>query len=390
MNSPESGALAGKNRLTAGQALSERREKLGLTIEECAEALKLSVSKMKAIEADNEAPFPSETFLRGYLKNYAKLVDLPADDILYYFDAQRQEQVSDVEDGHSGPIQKHNIKGLPYLFAIIVVLLWFAVSHQHDLLTYWKTFQTQGDTGAMELEEENASSFAVAKEKAEEERASPSVLLLPDDESGDADISQSDGLLNEDLLQELNNTIDTDVINGSKLESNSESNQSDSVEQGDAIDALLLPATSDTKVFNNELNLDRNNPSSVNVTGRVEPLATQRVERITADNIENNAIDASTINSSAELPSLSVEPSLIKDLLHFTFLEECWVEVIDATNRKIVSSIRKANTKLQVEGRSPFSITLGNINGTTLRFNDEAVALVNSADGRTLRLTVGG
>jgi hypothetical protein len=33
---------------------------------------------------------------------------------------------------------------------------------------------------------------------------------------------------------------------------------------------------------------------------------------------------------------------------------------------------------------------LGNINGATLRLNDKPVDLVNSADGRTLRLTVGG
>ena len=74
MNCPDAGALISDNkRLTAGKALSERREKLGLTIEECSEALKISISKMKALEADNDAPFPSDIFLRGYLKNYANL-----------------------------------------------------------------------------------------------------------------------------------------------------------------------------------------------------------------------------------------------------------------------------------------------------------------------------
>lgn len=400
MNSPESSVLASKKRLTAGQVLSARRVKLGLTIEECAETLKLSISKMKAIEADNDAPFSSEIFLRGYLKNYAKLVDLPADDILYYFDAQRQGEASDTENASQNPTQKRHTKGLPYLLAVVIILTWFFVSNQYDLFVDWKTPQSLDDVGAVEIEEKNTPSLILDQQSVIEDSASgfsplSNILLSTSDEtntkSSDLRTQQNDDQLNGEIQQELNNPVDADgQLDRNQLQDNAVSNQPDSVEQDTEANTPSLSPEGGVSAPDSGLNIDQENPSSVEVNDNIEPLATQLIDRAAADDLSGGDTDSSTVDSSAESPSLSAEPSLVKDLLHFTFSQECWVEVIDATNNKIVSSIRKANTELRVEGRSPFSIILGNINGTSLRFNDEAVALVNSADGRTLRLTVGG
>ncbi len=43
--------------LVAGQLLAQQREKLGLTVEECANTLKLSVTKIKALESGDSQPF---------------------------------------------------------------------------------------------------------------------------------------------------------------------------------------------------------------------------------------------------------------------------------------------------------------------------------------------
>jgi pyruvate-formate lyase-activating enzyme/transcriptional regulator with XRE-family HTH domain len=75
--------------LVAGQLLAQQREKLGLTVEECANTLKLSVTKIKALESGDSQPFLSETFIRGYLKSYAKLLNLSEEEVIEGYQSQQ-------------------------------------------------------------------------------------------------------------------------------------------------------------------------------------------------------------------------------------------------------------------------------------------------------------
>lgn len=67
---------------SAGQALAEARERLGLTVVEVARQLRLSPRQIEALEADDHASLPGKTFLRGFLRNYAKLLQLDPEQLL--------------------------------------------------------------------------------------------------------------------------------------------------------------------------------------------------------------------------------------------------------------------------------------------------------------------
>lgn len=69
-------------RQSAGQALAEARERLGLTVVEVARQLRLSPRQIEALEADDHASLPGKTFLRGFLRNYAKLLQLDPEQLL--------------------------------------------------------------------------------------------------------------------------------------------------------------------------------------------------------------------------------------------------------------------------------------------------------------------
>lgn len=55
--------------------LAERREQ-GLSLGDVARQLKLSVRQVEALERDEYAAFPGPVFVRGFLRNYAKLLQL--------------------------------------------------------------------------------------------------------------------------------------------------------------------------------------------------------------------------------------------------------------------------------------------------------------------------
>lgn len=68
--------------LTSGARLRKARESLGLSAEEVAAELRLSVSQIKALEQDDYAELPGATYVRGYLRSYARLVKVDEDSVL--------------------------------------------------------------------------------------------------------------------------------------------------------------------------------------------------------------------------------------------------------------------------------------------------------------------
>src|SRR5439155_26246598 len=61
---------------TAGAQLRAAREALGLSQDAVAQQLKLAPRQVRAIEEDDYARLPGRTFVRGFVRNYARLVHL--------------------------------------------------------------------------------------------------------------------------------------------------------------------------------------------------------------------------------------------------------------------------------------------------------------------------
>jgi cytoskeleton protein RodZ len=65
-----------------GRQLRRTREKLGLSIEDVSAELRLSGFQIQALEEDDWSQLPGETYARGYLRSYARLLGLDADQLL--------------------------------------------------------------------------------------------------------------------------------------------------------------------------------------------------------------------------------------------------------------------------------------------------------------------
>jgi cytoskeleton protein RodZ len=67
---------------TAGAMLAAARIRAGLSIDAVAQQLKLGVRQVQALEDDNFAALPGRTFVRGFVRNYARLLKLDGDAVL--------------------------------------------------------------------------------------------------------------------------------------------------------------------------------------------------------------------------------------------------------------------------------------------------------------------
>jgi cytoskeleton protein RodZ len=73
---PPSGATGPGARLRAA------REAAGLSLEQAAQQLKLAPRQVRALEEEDFAQLPGRTFARGFVRNYARLLNLDGDDLL--------------------------------------------------------------------------------------------------------------------------------------------------------------------------------------------------------------------------------------------------------------------------------------------------------------------
>lgn len=66
---------------TIGEIFKRTREQKNLTIDKVNEDTKISVAVIRALEEDDMEAFASETYLKGFLKSYAKYLGLDPDRI---------------------------------------------------------------------------------------------------------------------------------------------------------------------------------------------------------------------------------------------------------------------------------------------------------------------
>ncbi|MBL8520622.1 MAG: helix-turn-helix domain-containing protein [Betaproteobacteria bacterium] len=67
---------------TPGPRLRQAREAQGLSVADLAARLRMGVKQIQALENDDYGALPTGTFLRGFVRNYAKAVGLDATDLL--------------------------------------------------------------------------------------------------------------------------------------------------------------------------------------------------------------------------------------------------------------------------------------------------------------------
>src|SRR5215468_7626654 len=65
-----------------GARLRAAREAAGMSLDQVAQQLKLAPRQVKALEEEDFAHLPGRTFTRGFMRNYARLLNLDPEDLL--------------------------------------------------------------------------------------------------------------------------------------------------------------------------------------------------------------------------------------------------------------------------------------------------------------------
>jgi cytoskeletal protein RodZ len=75
---------------SVGEHLRQLREAKRMSLAEVSRETRVPIASVERIEADRFDELPGEVFVRGFLRAYAKALDVPADEILARYTASRR------------------------------------------------------------------------------------------------------------------------------------------------------------------------------------------------------------------------------------------------------------------------------------------------------------
>ncbi|HEN8727836.1 TPA: helix-turn-helix domain-containing protein [Pseudomonas putida] len=335
---PEVAVAPGQN---PGELLRLAREKRDWSQAEVARKLNLTVSSLNHVETGAFDKLPGHTFARGYIRAYAKLMDLDQATLVEAFDRYTGTHAKGSDVHSLGRIEEpvrlsHNIlRGVSLLLLVAVVGGGFV---------WW---QDQGSLRGKDLAK-------MALEHVEVESADGTTQIHPLDEPEDQAVTAGQQPESSPLA----------------LEQGTAGQPAATAEQAPASPAPTAAA----------------------------PAPAQQVPAQPAASVAPAPVAPATPAPAAVAPAApaaavaAAEPAAVpagsaKVAIQFT--ADCWTQVSDGNGKVLFSAVKRKGDNLELTGKPPFAVRLGFARGAQVSYNGQAVDVAPFTSGETARLKLG-
>ena len=117
---------------TVGEILRNKREEIGLSLDEITEKLNLDSNLIELLENNDFEKFKVETYLKGYLRAYSKLLGIDGDRIIKLYKESNPEKepeiLPDVKPKNQKNSNDRSVKLFSYIIGLSIVLsmlIWY-------------------------------------------------------------------------------------------------------------------------------------------------------------------------------------------------------------------------------------------------------------------------
>jgi cytoskeleton protein RodZ len=320
------------------------REKRDWSQAEVARKLNLTVSSLNHVETGAFDKLPGHTFARGYIRAYAKLMELDQAALVEAFDRYTGTHAKGSEVHSLGRIEEpvrlsHNIlRGVSLLLLVAVVGGGFV---------WW---QDQGSLRGKDLAK-------IALEHVEVESADGTTQIHPLDEPEDQAVSVGQQAESAPLALEQGAT-----------EQPAAAAEQAPTSAAPAAAAVPAPAAGQQAPAQ---------PAPAAAPAPVAPVTP-------APAAVAPAAPASTVVAAepAAIPAGSAKVAI-------QFTADCWTQVSDGNGKVLFSAIKRKGDNLELTGKPPFAVRLGFARGAQVSYNGQAVDVAPFTSGETARLKLG-
>lgn len=355
INTEEVTPLESVAEVTPGQLLNRKREALGLTVQQVADELHITMHYVRALEADAHDKLPGDVFIRGYIRAYANYLKLDPTVLVNVFNEFISQKESIAQEATHTRNRRRRDRNLPWIavsgvaFVVIAVALWYFGA---------------GTGGQANTAPAPAGTNATT--------SAPTVQS-----TGSAPIT-------------LSNVASTRATGVDASSASAAGTQAPVVTTVVPLTPAASPVTTSTAAPAADL------PAMPTATPSVAPTTIPSAAPATPPAAASTPATPEPATPTAVVSAPVIPAQIISvdaggsDVVEIVFSGESLVQIDDGSAKQIYRDILVAGDRLQVNGKAPFNVLLGDASTAELHLNgkkidfSENIRIDNSA-----RLTIG-
>ena len=368
-----------------GQVFIDGREALGITQEQAADSLNLSVRAIKAIESDDANSLPDIVYVNGYIRSYAKLLGIASQPLIDAWRAQHAMPADEAAQLNTSPdgskVDAVNVRPMKMGRWALIALGLSAV------FVYFVAFTDDAATPQSPQEIASVSSAGepsglgpqadVGEDLDEQTRA---------DGAGAVSV-ELDSAVAETAADEPSVT-DTEVDGVLEVGAASEGAPSiGSVAQQAVIEDRTQESTQETTKETTQEKTDVSPQDLVSETVAEEGNLEDAANEIVAIQAGSQAPDEEVAQIDADVSQAEPEREVAKafalprltefgdNTIDLTFSEDCWFEIRTIDGELLYADLGRTGQSRRYIGAAPFRIKLGFSPGAALAYNGEPIDL---------------
>ena len=338
-----------------GDRLQAARIEQGLSVEDIANKMHLSLGILKSIEENNFDDITAPIFVKGYLRAYARIVSLNEEEMIqHYVEFYSDEDPPITSTSSTSPeisSADARVKWTTYIVILILCGLLGA--------WWWSNDQKRDESISLDVDEPVVEQETVAE-----------VNIV-----GNQD----------EIIAASDSDRDSDAMNVESVQGESEATIALVEKQAEALDEMqVIAGTAGPTDSNNEPSLPDNEPEQV-VEGKTDIDTSIEVSAENSETVaEVTSESTEQIIEQGQLPS--GEGDVIKLIIH----ADTWADIKDSEGNRLAYDLLRADRQLTLTGQAPFSVFFGNGHGVEMTYNNEAVDIASHIrSDNTARLKIG-
>ena len=328
------------SRSNPGETLRKARESKNLAQAEVAQQLNLTMRALTQVEAGAFDKLPGHTFARGYIRAYAKLLELDQDRLVADFDAYTGTDSAGSSVHALGRIEEptHLAQSLLRFVSVGLLLGLLAVS-----FFWWQEQSTRKDSDA---------AVSRALEHVEVESADGTTEIHPLDEPEDQAVADGQAQI---------------VEPASEIEPELAAQTATTAPAADTATSASQPA-----------------PVAEPAAAVVAPVAEVPAAPVSAALPSVTPVVEAPVSAPAP-----VQAAAGQALVNIQFTANCWTQLTDANGKVLFSALKRAGESLELAGKPPLELRLGFARGAQVSYNGQVVDVAPYTSGETARMKLG-
>ena len=337
-----------------GEKLKKLREERGLSHHRVAEALHMTAHYVKSLESDQYEKLPGKTFVKGYFKAYARLLDTDVDEVMQcyeqYVSALEETQENEAEEIRAKKVYDQNIRWM--ICAAVIILLVISIS--------WWMSREDG--------EEVTTLDNTTQPMAQAEQVTEPVTENQEIE-GTVTVGREEAVFAMESAQPV--TAGVLIANLEEKEMKPTSS---------AVDAESNPDQEITEALVREEETTQTLEAVVEEVAAVEELAPVAAEepQYLAGNAQELLVepDDTVVTRFDDHKEVEVQGEG-DDFLEIHFSGASWIEVDDRDNMRLYHNMFDNGDDLRIWGKAPFNVLIGDAVQVRVTFNSEQVDVLS-------------